>query len=430
MNLVEKLIDITRSREIRIVVIGDAMTDVYVHGRLGMGQEDCPKFIEESRVICNGGAANAHSSLHRWGCKTSLFSVVNTDRCVKTRYMVGDKFAFRHDLEKRDATALTSNLRNATFAYLEDRKNVIDGILISDYDKGFLGESDIQRIIKIANARNIPVVSDAKRKASVYAGSIIKGNRDYWLRNTLQGNCVMTDGHHTPRIASATPLETKVHPSLMNKVDCVNHVGAGDCFAAHLTLAVACGLSLHDAVTVAHSAGRVYVQHRHNRAPWPHEIRRDFDPVGGKIISMDDLPKVGSSCYGKLVVFTNGVFRVPHAGHAWLMRWAKDQGDVLVVGVNDDESTARIRPGEYAMPCSERMHMLAAMDAVDYVVPFPQDEPLKAVSLLIPNVLVKGSMSKAINIPGSSIVNDVRFAPDGPFDTSATQIIQEIGEGV
>lgn len=59
------------------------------------------------------------------------------------------------------------------------------------------------------------------------------------------------------------------------KVNCVSHVGAGDCFAAHLVLALAHGFSLEDAAAIAHSAGRVYVQHEHNRPPMPEEIAED-----------------------------------------------------------------------------------------------------------------------------------------------------------
>ena len=60
------------------------------------------------------------------------------------------------------------------------------------------------------------------------------------------------------------------------EVEVKNHVGAGDCFAAHLILGLAYGLSLEDAATVAHSAGRVYVQFPHNRPPLPSEIVADF----------------------------------------------------------------------------------------------------------------------------------------------------------
>ena len=72
------------------------------------------------------------------------------------------------------------------------------------------------------------------------------------------------DGRFSPEIPPLAPVE------------CVNHVGAGDCFAAHLALAMAHSLSLVDAVAIAHSAGRVYVQHPHNRPPTPDEIKKDL----------------------------------------------------------------------------------------------------------------------------------------------------------
>jgi sugar/nucleoside kinase (ribokinase family) len=59
----------------------------------------------------------------------------------------------------------------------------------------------------------------------------------------------------------------------------VNHVGAGDCFAAHLTLALAYGFSLKEAAGLAHSAGRVYVQSFHNHPPFPTDIAADMSTV-------------------------------------------------------------------------------------------------------------------------------------------------------
>ena len=62
----------------------------------------------------------------------------------------------------------------------------------------------------------------------------------------------------------------------LTSVKCVNHVGAGDCFSAHLVLALAYGFTLEDAAVIAHSAGRVYVQHQHSRPPLPQEVREDM----------------------------------------------------------------------------------------------------------------------------------------------------------
>jgi len=95
---------------------------------------------------------------------------------------------------------------------------------------------------------------------------------------------------------------------------------------------------------------------------------------------------------GKRVVFTNGVFDMLHVGHVDLLEFAKGQGDILIVGVNDDQSVKRlkgdVRP-VYSL--AQRMKILAAIRYVDYVIPFSEDTPLELIKgINRVDVLVKG----------------------------------------
>jgi len=309
-----------------------------------------------------------------------------------------------------------------------DAKSVLayspDAILISDYDKGSLSEETIAAIIDECRRRKIPVVSDAKRRPQVYAGSVLKCNADYESRFLGRGakfafGAVVTRGPEAPTVNGELVYAA---PS---RTPCRNHVGAGDCFAAHLTLALAHGFSLVEAAAIAHSAGRVYVQHEHNRAPWPHEVRRDFDQVGGKVIAQPNVLRLANPM--AKIVWTNGVFRIgAHAGHAWLLNWARQQGDVLVIGVNDDASAARVRPGDFVLPLEERCHILASMECVDWVVPFSEDRPDAAIAAVRPNVLVKGQDYEAADVHGAHWVHDVRIAPQSPFPRHATELVASI----
>jgi len=95
---------------------------------------------------------------------------------------------------------------------------------------------------------------------------------------------------------------------------------------------------------------------------------------------------------GEKVVFTNGVFDLLHPGHVELLEFARSQGDLLVVGVNDDGSVRRLK-GEKrpVFPVAERMEVLAALECVDFVVPFAEDTPLELIRALgRVDVLVKG----------------------------------------
>ena len=94
---------------------------------------------------------------------------------------------------------------------------------------------------------------------------------------------------------------------------------------------------------------------------------------------------------GQTVVFTNGAFDLIHAGHVSYLAFARGQGDALVVGLNSDASVKRYK-GEKRPVVSQddRARVLAALECVDYVVIFDEDEPAQLIAGLVPDVLVKG----------------------------------------
>jgi D-beta-D-heptose 7-phosphate kinase/D-beta-D-heptose 1-phosphate adenosyltransferase len=92
------------------------------------------------------------------------------------------------------------------------------------------------------------------------------------------------------------------------------------------------------------------------------------------------------------VVFSNGVFDLLHPGHVQMLQFARGQGDILVVGVNDDASVRRLKGEKRPIfPLPERLEILAALECVDYVIPFAEDTPLELIKALKKiAVLVKG----------------------------------------
>ncbi|MFH0953270.1 MAG: D-glycero-beta-D-manno-heptose 1-phosphate adenylyltransferase [Verrucomicrobiota bacterium] len=94
---------------------------------------------------------------------------------------------------------------------------------------------------------------------------------------------------------------------------------------------------------------------------------------------------------GRKVVFTNGAFDLLHAGHVSYLQFARRQGDVLVVGLNSDASVRRYKGERRPInPEKDRARVLAALECVDYVVIFGEDEPAELIAELLPDVLVKG----------------------------------------
>lgn len=95
---------------------------------------------------------------------------------------------------------------------------------------------------------------------------------------------------------------------------------------------------------------------------------------------------------GRRVVFTNGCFDLMHAGHAASLEFARRQGDVLVVGLNTDAGIRRLKgPERPIVDERNRARMMAALECVDYVTWFDEDEPKALIAELLPDVLVKAA---------------------------------------
>ncbi|MGC9337308.1 MAG: D-glycero-beta-D-manno-heptose 1-phosphate adenylyltransferase [Candidatus Cloacimonadia bacterium] len=108
---------------------------------------------------------------------------------------------------------------------------------------------------------------------------------------------------------------------------------------------------------------------------------------------------------GKKIVFTNGCFDIIHRGHVEYLYQARKFGDVLIVGLNSDDSIYRIKgEGRPINSQEDREIVLDALKPVDYVVVFDDDTPLKLIKLILPDVLVKGSDWKPEEIVGAEIV--------------------------
>ena len=104
---------------------------------------------------------------------------------------------------------------------------------------------------------------------------------------------------------------------------------------------------------------------------------------------------------GRKVVFTNGCFDLLHSGHVHVFKEAKKLGDVLIVGVNDDRSIKAIKGAARPIfPLAERMEILEAIHFIDYLVSFSEETPQKVISVLLPDVLVKGEDWKRDEVVG------------------------------
>lgn len=135
---------------------------------------------------------------------------------------------------------------------------------------------------------------------------------------------------------------------------------------------------------------------------------------------------------GKKVVFTNGCFDILHVGHLRYLEQAREQGDILIIGVNSDDSVKRLKgPTRPINSELDRAEMLAGLKAVDYTVIFTEDTPVEIIDELKPSIHVKGGDYKKEDLPETEVVErnggEVRILMlvDGKSTTSVVNKILE-----
>jgi len=152
----------------------------------------------------------------------------------------------------------------------------------------------------------------------------------------------------------------------------------------------------------------------------------------GRVVTTDEAcaARRATRNEGKRFVFTNGCFDLIHRGHVEILKAAKALGDVLCVGINSDASVRRLK-GERRpiVDVTDRAAVVAALDSVDLVTVFDEDTPARLISLLVPDVLVKGTDYSLDEIVGRSDVERsggivVRVPLHGGFSTE--KMLKEI----
>jgi D-beta-D-heptose 7-phosphate kinase/D-beta-D-heptose 1-phosphate adenosyltransferase len=131
--------------------------------------------------------------------------------------------------------------------------------------------------------------------------------------------------------------------------------------------------------------------------------------VSGKLKSLEEIKAivVDARTNGKKVAFTNGCFDLLHRGHVHVLRAARACADLLIVGINSDQSVKQIKgPKRPVLPESDRCELLGAMEMVDFVILFNEPEPYNLISAIRPDVLVKGGDWKTEKIIGADMVEE------------------------
>jgi D-beta-D-heptose 7-phosphate kinase/D-beta-D-heptose 1-phosphate adenosyltransferase len=130
----------------------------------------------------------------------------------------------------------------------------------------------------------------------------------------------------------------------------------------------------------------------------------------------------------KKIVFTNGCFDILHKGHVSYLNKAKSYGDILVLGLNSDKSVKKLKGEDRPINCEDdRAYILVCLESVDFVVIFDEDTPYNLISLIKPDILVKGGDYKNKKVVGSDIVKTVKLVQfvDGKSTTNTIKKIKQ-----
>jgi D-beta-D-heptose 7-phosphate kinase/D-beta-D-heptose 1-phosphate adenosyltransferase len=165
-------------------------------------------------------------------------------------------------------------------------------------------------------------------------------------------------------------------------------------------------------------------------------IKSDDNRLPSKYKALPELPSLIGELKkkGNRIVLTNGCFDLLHVGHILLFSASKQLGDTLIVAIDDDDSVKTLKgPGRPVLNSKERVRILSALDAVDYVVVFSSQELIKLIETIQPDVLTKGSNYTSREVFGRERVEQlggrVVLIPVSE-DISSTRIINDIKSNI
>lgn len=470
--------DRLRAYQPSVLVIGDLMLDHYLWGKCDRISPEAPVQVvdiqKESTVL--GGAGNVVNNLLSLGAKVSVLSVVGNDDngkellCMletlgaeakgivkqegrktskKSRVIASHQQVVRYDSESKDDITEVSidALLAQCAAYIPN----VDVILLSDYGKGVLTPSFTYKVIELAKKHQKPILVDPKgddyrkysgatlitpNKKEASIATKIAINDDESLQKA--GNLLKESLELDYVIITLSEDGMSIFGEQFLKMPTVARevydvTGAGDTVLAALGYAYASGQSIQEAASFANKAAAVVVGKLGSATvtldeidAYEHSLRSAT--AESKLKSIEEITRLLQTKKHQKIVFTNGCFDILHVGHVKYLEIARSFGDVLIVGLNADDSIKRLK-GEHRPinTLEDRAYILASLESVSYVVPFEEDTPLELISVLKPDILVKGADYEGKEVVGSNIAKEVRLVEfiEGKSTTSIIERMRD-----
>jgi D-beta-D-heptose 7-phosphate kinase/D-beta-D-heptose 1-phosphate adenosyltransferase len=449
-------------RHVRILCIGDIILDTYIEGEVSRISPESPVPVLQASHSHDvpGGAANVVSNVVSIGASCTLISVVGEDSCAhtlydllssqplvrlklipdpmrpttrKTRFVTHGHHMLRVDDEV--STSINSVIEKRVIDEVTSQLPSHDIVVISDYGKGLLTELLTKEIIGLAIKAEKKIVVDPKTtdihrfsgativtpnsKEAFEATGInpvddfraIASARKY--RELSSAHAVlMTRSEKGMSLVDGSSISLHL-PTVAREVFDV--VGAGDTVLATLATVLATGGSIEEAARIANVAAGIVVGksgtasvdvyelvHHLHHASTPdmaYELKCRYSLQG--LIEFIEAKRRR----GQTIGFTNGVFDLLHPGHVYLLEFARNQCDCLIVGVNSDSSVKQIKgPTRPINSENDRLAVLSAFSAVDAVIMFDELTPIELISAIRPDVLIKGSDYTIGTVVGADLV--------------------------
>ncbi|TWE07423.1 D-glycero-beta-D-manno-heptose-7-phosphate kinase [Rudaeicoccus suwonensis] len=467
----------------RVLVMGDLIVDEYLWGVVDRVSPEAPVPVLRVERAENrpGGAANVAMNLEALGATTLCAGVVGDDTAgqnltdtlrdhgidtsavvidntkkttVKTRCIGGSQQMLRIDNE--NTRPMQNYCEQFLFESVMQHIETVDLLIVSDYQKGTLTQRLLSAVNSLCRERGVPVLIGPKGKDySKYRGctAVMPNLRELALATSMPVttdaevcaagqailglvDCdfvVVTRGELGMTLIQPNLAPVQIRGHLREVFDVT---GAGDTALATLGVTFATtGVPLVDAVSLANVAGGLSVTSVGAATVSPERLRYNIDgssEKSPKIVGLDELVlrMRHHSEMHESVVLTNGCFDMFHVGHLETIRYAKSQGDVLVVAINSDSSTTRLKgPRRPIVKQEERSDVIAALEHVDYVVVFDDDTPTRLLNALRPDVLVKGGDYEVDDVVGVEVMakwgGRVAIAPTR-VGASTTQLVARI----
>jgi D-beta-D-heptose 7-phosphate kinase/D-beta-D-heptose 1-phosphate adenosyltransferase len=440
IHKIKIFLDKFKKSNLKIAVFGDSIIDEYYNVDSTRISPEFPIPVnsthsDQPSYTLPGGAGNVYRQFSNFdNINLEYFSLldddakscyeknnIRTNNCLvipgpngriprKKRFYNNQIPLFRWDVEKENLGISNIELYQSELLKLFE-KCQSDICIFSDYSKGVFNNN--------INYKFKNSIVDSKKHLDKWIGcSIFKPNSSealsltlttdhkdqcLFLKNKINCDNVLITDSYKGFYGIDQKNQFFEYESKKEK-QAVNVIGGGDCYAAYLTLAIQLGFDLYDSAEIAFNISYFYVTKNNNN----NLNYTDFYALlDNKNIDKEFLKKRNYK-----LVFTNGCFDAGLTpGHIECLRFAKNQGDKVVVALNSDDSVKRLKgKNRPVLNLDERISIISSLEFVDFVISFEEDTPENLINEIKPDVIVKGGDYTPEQVVGNEI-SEIMICP-------------------